>query len=104
MSNREGDVPRIFRMGSGGGGIVAASTGTNDRKPDWAPAPKVCLVPKVKGKSGAAAGAAMKLMGCKLGKAKAKASEKPAGTILKQGAKPGTKLTLNARVKVVVAS
>jgi hypothetical protein len=63
----------------------------------------VCVVPKLKGKTLAAAKNALQASGCALGKVTKRTSSRPAGTVLSQKPGPGKYLPDGSKVSVVVA-
>ena len=63
----------------------------------------VCLVPKVKGKTLAAAKSALTTAHCKAGKVTKKFSKVKKGHVTSQRPKPGTNLAAGAKVKLVIS-
>ena len=69
VSDREG--PGLFTIPAGGGAVTRLTTGA-DADPYWGPPAKPCVVPKLKGKTLAAAKKRIAAAGCTTGKVKRK--------------------------------
>jgi len=63
----------------------------------------LCTVPRVVGKPLAKAKAALKRAHCRAGTIRRVSSRVPAGRVVSQGKKPGTKLVAGSPVKLVVS-
>jgi beta-lactam-binding protein with PASTA domain len=63
----------------------------------------ICLVPKLKGKSLAAAKSALTQAHCQAGKVTRKYSKVKKGRVISQRPKPGTNLAAGAKVNLVVS-
>lgn len=106
-----GGDPPGFAGGGGGGGSsfwVSGATHHSMRMNTTSLAPKVvltpaCLVPRLKGKTLAAAKTALTNAQCALGTVTKKVSTGKAGIVLSQTPKSGTILTIGSKVAVVVS-
>ena len=94
----QGGTPGSDGSGSGEPGTTSGT----QRTP--AAAAKRCVVPKLKGRTLAAAKRALKRAGCRVGKVSKRRSRKHAGTVLAQSKRAGRRLPRGTRVKLVVAA
>jgi Tol biopolymer transport system component len=86
-----------------GSAVTQVSTGGDDRNPDWAVAPKHCVVPKFKKTKLADAKADLKLMGCRAGTVSKRKSKAAKGTVVGQSEKAGATLKTGTRIDLVIA-
>jgi Tol biopolymer transport system component len=88
----------IWTVPASGGTPVQVSDGTQlDARPEWAPAPSVCLVPKLKGASKKTAASRLARMGCKLGKVSGK------GKVAKQAKQAGKRLPAGTKIGLTLS-
>jgi Tol biopolymer transport system component len=84
----------IWTIASAPGGTATQVSDSTllDARPDWAPAPSVCVVPKLKGATKVKARTRLARMGCKLGTVSGK------GKVAKQAKRPGKRLPAGTKV------
>jgi len=81
----------------------ATATFAANPPPPPPPPPVKCVVPKVKGKTLAAAKRAITKAHCSLGKVKRATSVKKKGTVIAQSPLPGKRLAKGSKVNVVLS-
>jgi hypothetical protein len=97
-----GSTPGGTSGSNGSGGSEPGTTSGTQRAP--AAATPRCVVPKLKGRTLAAAKRALKRAGCRAGKVSKRRSRKHAGTVLAQSKRAGRRLARGTRVRLVVAA